>query len=259
VVALGFWFAPRFALMAQGLLPTSEVSDMAVEDLDVDIEVEEEAEQVEPEEVDEEEEPPIEEDEEEYPPEEVERPSFVPEAREHFNNDDIVAHITIPGTAIDYLIAQADNNVYYLYHDLWGNRTAAGTVFLDYLNSPDFSDQNSIIYGHNMRNGTKFHDLRMYRSREFFSENNLMIVTSAYSVLYYDIFAAFITHIDFNYIQIDFADGEFLEMVEEMKLISYHKTDIQVAEDDRILVLSTCWGAIGTDQRLVVVGKLRTE
>ena len=254
LVVLGFWFAPRVALVTQGMFSASEAND---EDSEAGTDADEE--QAEPEEYDDEEAPYQPPEEEEYIPEEVERPSLVPEARAHYGNDDIVARITIPGTAIDYLITHTDNNVFYLYHSIRGYRTAAGTVFLDYLNTPDFSDPNSIIYGHNMRNGTKFHDLRMYRSQEFFEENNLMIVTSAYDVLYYDIFAVFTTHINFNYIQVHFEDGEFLELVEEMKSRSYHQTDIEIEGEDKILVLSTCWGPIGTNYRLVVVGKLRTE
>jgi len=259
-IVLGFFLAPRFVPIVGEILFTNEDADV------ISVDPEEELKPVESEYERQESEQrhpswPSEEDEDIDIPEddEIEYPSLVPEAQVYYENDDIVAHIVIPGTAIDYLIAHTDNNSFYLYHDLRGNRTSAGTVFLDYLNSPDFSDPNSIIYGHNMRNGTKFHDLRMYRSRDFFEENNSMIVTTKYDVLYYDIFTVFITHINFNYIQIEFEDDEFLEMADKMKMISYHQTEIEVGEDDRILVLSTCWGPVGTNYRLVIVGRLRQE
>jgi len=270
MIVLGFVFAPRFVPVIGEILPPSETNDEAMEDLNIaDVNRYPGEELIGLEAIGQEEEsgyPSISSEDgddisltEEEEEEEKERPSLVPEAREYYENEDVVAHIVIPGTAIDYLIVHTDNNTFYLYHDLRGNRTSAGTVFLDYLNSPDFSDPNSIIYGHNMRNGTKFHNLRMYRSEEFFEENNLMIVTSAYAVLYYDIFAAFITHINFNYIQIEFDDGEFLDMIKTMKSISYHQTEIEIGEEDKVLALSTCWGPVGTDYRLVVVGRLRRD
>jgi len=236
------------------MLP-SEANGSIIQEIDEDIEVE-------PIEEDEEEEPyyPEDEEEEEELAEEERVPlPLVPEARARYGNEDIVARITIPGTAIDYLIAHTDDNSFYLYHDLWRNRTAAGTVFLDYLNTPDFRDSSSIIYGHNMRNGTKFHDVRFYRGREFFETNNEMIVTTLYEELYYDIFAVFITHINFNYIQVEFEDDEFLELVQEMKSRSYHDTEVEIGEDDSILILSTCWGPVGTDYRLVMAGRLRDD
>jgi len=253
IVGLSFFAFP----LLRGILSPFAADSEIIEDLDNTIDLptyEEEPYEEDP--------YPYYNEEEEYDEEEEEereRPTLVPEARERYLNNDIVAHIQIPGTAIDYLIVHTNNNSFYLYHDLWRNRTAAGTVFLDYLNSTDFSDSNSIIYGHNMRNGTKFHDIRMYRGREFFETNDVMVVTTVYDVLYYDIFAIFTTHINFNYIQVEFEEGEFLEMVEEIKSRSYHSTDVEVDEDDSILILSTCWGPVGTDYRLVLVGKLRSD
>lgn len=260
VVVLGSIFAPRMLIAAQGMLPSTRANNVVDEDLESNTYLNEVTEPTTEADAEEDLNPyNLLEDEEEVDEEEVELPTLVPMARGLYNNNDIVAHISIPGTAIDYLITHTDNNSFYLYHDLWLNRTAAGTVFLDYLNSTDFKDPNSIIYGHNMRNGTKFHDVRMYRSREFFEQNYTMIVTTVYDVLYYDIFAIFTTHINFNYIQVEFEDGEFLKMVEEMKERSYHDTDIEIGEEDSILTLSTCWGPVGTDYRLVLVGRLRNE
>ena len=209
--------------------------------------------------------PPVQDTEEE--PEEIEEeeveppPTLVQLAREATGNDHIVAFLEIPGTVIAYAVTHYYDNVFYLYHDLQGQRTSAGTVFLDYLNSPDFSDRSSILYGHNMMNGTKFHNLRFFRDPEFIEEHRQINITSAYEVLRYDVFAVFITHISFNYIQVDFFDDDdFLRLANEIK--SRSEQDFEIDEfvgDDRIIILSTCWGPVGTNYRLVVAGRLQVD
>lgn len=74
-------------------------------------------------------------------------------------NPDVVAWIRIPDTKIDYPILQGQDNDFYLDHNWKGEGQIAGSVFLEYTNEPDLTDYNSILYGHNMANGTIFHDL----------------------------------------------------------------------------------------------------
>ena len=194
-------------------------------------------------------------------PEREPPPPLVANARERTGNEHIVAYIQIPGTAVEYPVVHYYDNLFYLYHDLYGQRTSAGSIFLDYLSSPDFSDRSSILYGHNMLDGSKFHNLRFFRDSEFLSEfleeNRQIAITTAYERLYYDLFSVFITHIRFNYIQVDFADDDdFLSLATEIKARSDYPFGLDIAGDDRILILSTCWGPIGTNYRLVVVGRL---
>ncbi|MBQ0038243.1 MAG: class B sortase [Clostridiales bacterium] len=83
-------------------------------------------------------------------------------------NPDIVGWIYIEDTNINYPIAQGPDNSYYLsrmYNKQWDG---CGCIFMDYLNSPDFSDSNSVIYGHHMKNGSMFHDLDGYKGQEFY-------------------------------------------------------------------------------------------
>ena len=63
---------------------------------------------------------------------------------------------------------QGEDNSYYLSHTFRGENNIAGSIFLDYRNSSDFTDGRSIIYGHNMKDGSMFHGLRKYRNVEFF-------------------------------------------------------------------------------------------
>ena len=73
-----------------------------------------------------------------------------------------IAWLDIPGTNISYPIVQGTDNNFYLSYDAYGNASSLGAIYLNCNNAKDFSDYKSIVYGHNMRNGTMFHDLSYY-------------------------------------------------------------------------------------------------
>jgi sortase B len=179
--------------------------------------------------------------------------------RELTGNGDIVAYIYIPGTVVSYVVVHGTDNSFYLNRDIFGNSNAAGTIFLDYLNSPSFTDPNTIVYGHNMNNGTKFHTLRQYvrgdaRTEFLEAHPNILIVTES-EVLVYEIFSVLITNIHFDYTQVDFYDGEFDELVEELTRRSVTYTNITATAEDNLLLLSTCdnWDR---NSRIVIASRL---
>lgn len=180
-------------------------------------------------------------------------------AREMVGNPDIVAYLFIEGTNVNNVILQAANNSFYLNHDMFGNRNVNGAVFMDFRNTPDFTDPNTIVYGHNMRNGTMFHNVRYFMQREFFEAHPHIKVITQDTVFIYEIFSAFSTHIDFDYIQVFFdTPDEFGELIGEIKRRSVHDTDITANQDDRILILSTCTN-VNQNMRYVVTGRLLME
>ena len=71
-------------------------------------------------------------------------------------NPDIIAWLQIEGTQISYPVMKGTDNDYYLHHTFEKNYNSAGSIFIEYTNSSDFQDCNTIIYGHNMRNGSMF-------------------------------------------------------------------------------------------------------
>ncbi len=91
-------------------------------------------------------------------------------------NSDVVAWIQIPGTQINYPVVQGDDNDYYLHHDLNGNDSASGTVFLDYADRADFSSLHNLFYGHHMRDGSMFKDICRYKDQEYFDEHQEIIL-----------------------------------------------------------------------------------
>ena len=182
--------------------------------------------------------------------------SPVSEARSITGNPDIIAYVHIPGTSISHIVVQGPDNIFYLRHDMHRQPNTNGAVFLDYANNADFSDKNTIIYGHNMRNGAMFHDLRFFMDEEHFNAHRTITVMTADNLLTYEIFAAFITHTAFEYIQVDFeGEADFDAFVSRLKAQSVHESPVQVTGQDNILILSTCTNA-AADTRVAVAAKL---
>ena len=180
-------------------------------------------------------------------------------ARELASNPDIVAYLFIEGTNVNNVVVQGLDNAYYLHRDMFGNRNVNGTIFMDYRNTPDFTDPNTILYGHNMGNGTMFHNLRYYMQQEFFEAHPHIKVITDDTIFVYEIFSAFTTHISFNYIQVFFEyEEEFGELVDEMMRRSAYDTGVTANGEDRIIVLSTCTN-VNRNTRIVVAGRLAME
>ena len=86
-------------------------------------------------------------------------------------NQDVIAWITVDGTNVDYPVLQADNNLTYMNKDFNGDFSLGGSIFMDFRNKPDFSENYSLIYGHNMEKHLMFGDLALFKDKKFFAEN----------------------------------------------------------------------------------------
>lgn len=73
----------------------------------------------------------------------------------------------IPGTKIDYPLVQGADNDYYLDRDAYGNHNDAGAIFINYANAADMSDAKTVIFGHNMSDGSMFTDLHQYSQKDY--------------------------------------------------------------------------------------------
>ena len=107
-------------------------------------------------------------------------------------NPDIYAWISIPEVKVDYPILQSESdNGYYLNHTVNGQKSAYGSIYTEDYNNKDFSDFNTLVYGHNMKNGTMFGSLKKFRDAEFFKKNRFITVYTPGRILKYEIFAAY--------------------------------------------------------------------
>jgi sortase B len=164
----------------------------------------------------------------------------VSDARRDINGD-IVGWLTIPNTAIDYPFAQADDNDYYLHRDINKKSAAAGTIFMDSRCDKGFSDFNTILYGHHMKNGSMLGGLASFESETFFEENETGYIFLADETLRLRIFALLVVRPD-DAVYRTAGDGDarktdFLESVRENARLY---RDIGVTAEDNIVTLSTC-------------------
>jgi len=198
--------------------------------------------------------------EEEYIPEPRELLPRIAQLREYYDNPDIIGFVEIPNTNIAYPVAQTGNNVFYLYHDLRWQQSVAGSIFLDYENDLyALADHNTLIYGHNMGAGNKFHNIRHFHNESFFRDHTHILLTTPYEETAWDIFSFFRTHIDFCYLTTNFpTDEEFYEFMLLLQSKSRWSTDIVLDKSDQILILSTCESVRGiTSYRYIVIARLR--
>lgn len=172
-------------------------------------------------------------------------------------NPDIYAWITIPGTQVDYPVVQRlGDNAYYLTHNTDGEESPEGAIFTEDYNSLDFTDPNTILYGHNMKNGSMFRSLHDYMDRSFFDENREVLIYLPDKILHYEIFAAYLYDSRHLMLSYDFDDPDvFAAYLEEIRGIrdmnSFVDASVEVTAEDRILTLSTCYK--GLDDRRYLV------
>lgn len=164
--------------------------------------------------------------------------------RETFGNNDIVAFITIAGTEINYPVVQAKDNEFYLSHDVEKKKNSAGSIFLDYENALYPLSSNTVVYGHNMKSGAMFHDIRYYEDQDFYNEHTIITMQTLYEDTKWEVFSFYETNVDFCYIQTHFENEDsFAGFVESIRQRAYYDTDVQVGPDDSVLTLSTCTNA----------------
>lgn len=184
---------------------------------------------------------PAEEREEETETDEEERLQRVSFDELKAINDEIAGWIEIPGTQISYPLMHTSDDVYYLNHTFSGNVNSAGSIFLETLNSPDFSDLHTIIYGHNMKNGSMFAGLKNYTSPSYLVAHPTVYVDLADGTHAYQIFSCYETSADSDSYTIGFApDEQYETFLQTLKSRSAYDTGVEVAVTDSIISLSTC-------------------
>lgn len=114
----------------------------------------------------------------------------------HAISKDAVAWLYAPGGGINYVVAQAGDNDYYLHRLLNGAEAKAGTLFMDYQNHSDFSDWNTMIYGHHMKNGTMFASLVKYQDQEYYEKHPVMYLYTPGQRMKLEILAGYTTDIE---------------------------------------------------------------
>lgn len=170
-------------------------------------------------------------------------------------NEDIVGWLKISALDISYPVVQGTDNDYYLHRTFEGVENFAGCLFVNSGNSADFTDQNTIVYGHNMKNGSMFGKLKKFQEEETFRKSKYFWMFTENFIYQYRIFSAMtVNKVGINY-QTFFAESEFSEFRDQAFANSVvENSDVELSYEDRIVTLSTCTGDDST--RFVVMGRL---
>lgn len=181
-------------------------------------------------------------------------------------NPDVYAWIYIPNTNVDYPVAQSItdwDDTFYLSHNVYKQYQFSGTIYSEVQNSTSFHDRVTVLYGHNMLNGTMFASLHNFEDEDFFNDNNTIFILTKDKQLTYLVYSAY-TYDDRHILNSFYLDDDkvFKEYIDST--IDPHAYSSNVREgvvpdlDSKILTLSTCTnGAANT--RFLVQGVLVDE
>lgn len=171
-------------------------------------------------------------------------------------NPDVIAWIQIPALDISYPVVQGEDNSYYLYHMFNGESNKNGSIFVDYHNSADFTDKNTIVYGHNMKDKSMFGTLDHYQDLTLYQQYPYFYIYIPGYVLEYQIvscYAGRIGSIGYTY---GFPEQEdFQEFLNQILSYAEYDTEVNVETEDTIVTLSTCVNT-SRNYRYLVHGKL---
>ena len=171
-------------------------------------------------------------------------------------NPEVIAWIQIPALDISYPVAKGTDNDYYLHHMINGETHKSGSIFMDYHNQKDFTDSNTIIYGHNMRDGSMFGTLETYQDSgvyDVYPKFYVYVPGYVYEYHIFSCYAAPVNHVAYTYSFTDVKDYQkFLAVIQAS---SEYDTGISVSEKDRVITLSTCVNT-RKDYRYLVHGRL---
>lgn len=163
-------------------------------------------------------------------------------------SEDCIAWIELDGTGIDYPIMQASDNLKYLNLDPYGDYSLAGSIFMDYRNAADFSDDYNLIYGHHMSAGMMFGALDNYTEESYFREHltgRLTVGDVAYDLHVHAFFRC------------DASSAEIFSMYATMRdRVSFIRSKAWYTDGDisgkKVVALTTCKAPGATDRTVLI-------
>lgn len=168
-------------------------------------------------------------------------------------NQAVVAWIYCEDTPISYPVVLSADNSDYLYRLIDGTSNASGTLFMDFRNTGDFSDGNSMIYGHNMKDGSMFASIEKYCKQEYYDQHPVMYLLTPDGEYKLELIAGKTVRADNESI---YTTTLSVEDVQKRMESSDFQASVQLQPQDRFVTLSTC--AYSFDSaRYVVTGVLR--
>ena len=175
-------------------------------------------------------------------------------------NPDVFGWITIYGTHIDYPVLQAEDNDKYINTSVMGEYSLVGSIFLDYRNKKDFSDYNSILYGHHMEANAMFGEIGNFKDKKYFQEHkygNLYFEGKDHGLEFFAFLEQDAYNFEFFIPAIEGAENQqaYLKMLLDNAI---YTRDIGIKPDDHIVLLYTCTST-STNGRHVLAGRITDQ
>lgn len=155
-------------------------------------------------------------------------------------NSDVVGWLYCEDTPINLPVVQGEDNDYYLRRMIDGTWNSSGTLFVDYRNANDFTDGNTVIYGHNMKNKSMFGTLSNYKDQSYFEEHPVMWLLTPEANYKVELVAGYVTSSTSEIYSLGLSDEDIFALVEESIKQSTFSSDFQTSQGDKFLTLSTC-------------------
>lgn len=170
---------------------------------------------------------------------------------------DVVAWIYAPDSKLNYPVVQSADNDYYLRRLMNGAYNIGGTIFMDYRNQADFSDWNTIIYGHKMKNGSMFGSLPYYREQSYYDAHPEIYIFTPEQNFRLELLGGYVTPADAQTYTFPINAQERDALAELARSKSTFAADaVELGPEDKLVTLSTCVYDY-EDARYVLVGVLR--
>lgn len=174
-------------------------------------------------------------------------------------NEDLAGWLYYGPLAINYPVVRGDDNEYYTHNTFEHEKNASGAIFMDSLNKPDMSNYNTIIYGHNMRNGTMFGSLKkLLNDESIITENPYFYIFTEEKAYMYEIASVYITNQTSDTYNLIANEEEQQEYIDYVKSSSTWYWEKELKSSDKIVTLSTCHG-LHSNNRTIVHGVLIAE
>lgn len=175
-------------------------------------------------------------------------------------NPDYVGWLTVYGTGIDGAVVQGESNNMYLRTDIYGQHSVSGTLFLDET-VDSTTNGNVIIYGHMMQDSTMFGDLKLYKDKDYFTENRYLRWESQTGERYYELFAGMVISGSANnteYVNLQqwantLTDTQTAEMLQTIQEQAFLYRDSLLTGESYIFLVTCDTNRYNT--RLVLVGR----
>lgn len=157
-------------------------------------------------------------------------------------NEDMVGWIKIPDTIIDYPILQGNDNAHYLHADIYNNYSVEGCIIMDFRVNIQRMQNHTLIYGHNMKRGTMFHEITSYKDEEFYNAHPYIEFDTLYDDMLWEVFSVHIISKDYlDILDFPLADEDkYQAYLDDIVNRAMFDSDVEVTTEDQILTLITC-------------------